>query len=772
MCSVYLSEPDSRTLTLRATKGLEASAVGRVQLARGEGLVGQAAEKGEPVAAGQAQQHPGFRYFPGTGEERFASLAAVPMVVGGVAVGVLVVQTIEERDFGPADVEMLQTCAQLIAPLVLNATLLDLVAGPDEDRVRFVDELARAGVAVRGEAPKRAERNVELRGMPSSTGIAIGPIYLLEDPLDWTKIEYTGSGDPERERDDLHRALTDARRELDDIIGEMGQQFGPEFAAVFNTHIQILEDKGFLARLDRRIGESGNALLAVRSVIDEYRELFGKLEDTYFQERGVDVDDVGRRVAAKLLGVRHHNIPLSEGSVVVTPLILPAHFTMLETEKVAAIVTEHGGVNSHGAIFARSLEIPAVTGIGDLTRLARPGELAAVDGIEGRVVLSPDERVLEKYRDEKQRFDIRVGHLDALCGRASETRDGRAIALTANVGLLADLRQVKRHGVDGIGLFRTELIALAHRGIPDEDEQERLYARVSETLAPAPVTIRTLDLGGDKPIPGMSVEREDNPQLGCRSIRLSLRDEESFRTQLRAILRANRAGNIRLLLPMISSIEELRRARELLRQTQRDLEERGVRLEHELRVGVMIEVPSAALIADALARECDFFSIGTNDLTQYVLAVDRGNDAVAHLYKQMHPAVLALIHLSAQAAARAGIPVSVCGELAIHPLAAPLLVGLGIGELSGTARGIPIVKEIIRALDSADLMEDAHRALQAASTAEVEEVAIARIESSGLLDHPDLGPWLRDNILARKGRVAARAASQRAVGERPASEVQ
>jgi len=753
---VYLSEPDSRTLTLRATKGLEVSSEGRVQLSRGEGLVGLAAEKGEPVAAGQAQQHPGFRYFPGTGEERFASLAAVPMVVGGVGLGVLVVQTVEERDFGPADVEMLQSCAQLIAPLVLNATLLDLVAGPDEDRIRFVDELARAGVAVRGVAPKRAERNVEMRGMPSSTGIAVGPIYLLEDPLDWTKIEYTGSGDPEREREDLHRALLDARRELDDIIGGMGQQFGPEFAAVFNTHIQILEDKGFIARLDQRIEKNGNALLAVRSVIDEYRELFGKLEDAYFRERGVDVDDVGRRVAAKLLGMRHHNIPLTEGSVVVTPLILPAHFTMLETEKVAAIVTEHGGVNSHGAIFARSLEIPAVTGIKDLLRLVRPGEVAVVDGIEGRIVLSPDDRVLAKYREEKQRFDIRVGHLDALCRRPSETRDGRSIALTANVGLLADLRQVERHGADGIGLFRTELIALAHRGIPDEDEQVRLYTHVSEALAPAPVTIRTLDLGGDKPIPGMVIAHEDNPQLGCRSIRLSLRDEESFRTQLRAILRSNKAGNLRLLLPMISSIEELRRAREILEGTRRELEERGVALEHELPVGVMIEVPSAALIADVLARECDFFSIGTNDLTQYVLAVDRGNDAVAHLYKQMHPAVLALIHQSAQAAARAGIPVAVCGELAIHPLAAPLLVGLGIGELSGTARGIPIVKEIIRAVDSADVMDDAHRALQAASTSEVEEVAIQRLEAAGLLNHPDLGPWLRDTIVARKRPKAGR----------------
>jgi len=467
----------------------------------------------------------------------------------------------------------------------------------------------------------------------------------------------------------------------------------------------------------------------------------------------VDVEDVGRRVAAKLLGVRHPNIRLADGAVVVTSMILPAHFTMLDTEKVAAIVSEHGGETSHGAIFARTLEIPAVTGIRDLMSLAKPGETAIVDGIIGRVVLSPDERVLSDYREQKQRFDIAVGHLDALCHRPSETRDGRQIALTANVGLVADLRQLKRHGVGGIGLFRTELLALAHRGIPDEDEQARLYARVAEAIAPAPVTIRTLDLGGDKPLPGLGLEHEDNPQLGCRSIRLSLRNEESLRTQLRAILRANTAGNIRLLIPMISSVEEFRRVREILTQTRRELETRDSAPRHEMPVGVMIEVPSAALVADALARECDFFSIGTNDLTQYTLAVDRGNEAIAHLYRQLHPAVLALIDKSARAAAKAGIPISICGELATNPLAAPLLVGLGIGELSGTALAIPVIKEIIRALDSAELVDDARRALQAATTKEVEAVAIDRLEAVGLLEHPDLGAWLAEFVARIRRRV-------------------
>ncbi|MDJ0867547.1 MAG: phosphoenolpyruvate--protein phosphotransferase [Myxococcota bacterium] len=743
VCSVYLADPDQAYLTLRATKGLAREAVGSVRLAFGEGLVGAVAQGGEPLALDRAQEHPGFRYFPETGEERYASLLAAPLVVRDVPIGVLVVQTARERHFTPGDVELLQTCGQLIAPVVLNATLLGVVAGSDEERRRFVDDLARAGIPVSGLGrSERAERNVELRGTAASAGIAMGPIYLLEDPLDLSNVDYTPSGDPAQERADLLDALASARRDLDDVAEEMGEQFGPEFASVFNTHVQILEDKGFVRRLEEQVAESGNALEAVRGVVDEYKALFARIEDAYFRERGVDIEDVGLRVMGRLLGVRHDNIPLSEGAVVVTQMILPAHFTMLEMEKVGAILAAHGGSTSHGAIFARTLEIPAVTGVEGLFDVARPGETAIVDGTSGRVYFSPDEALLAEYRRAQQRFEIAVGHLDALRHRPAETRDGRHIALSANVGLLADLRQVERHGAEGIGLFRTELLAIAHRGIPAEDEQEQLYERVASAMAPRPVTIRTLDLGGDKAVPNVGVPGEENPQLGCRSIRLSLRNEETLRAQLRAILRASAHGNLRLLLPMISALDELRAVREVIAEVQASLDAQGVPFDHELPVGVMIEVPSAALIADVLARECDFFSIGTNDLTQYTLAVDRGNEAIAHLYCPLHPAVLALMDRSVRAAERAGIPVSVCGEIASNPLAVPLLVGLGIGELSGIPRGVPLVKEIVRGLDSAEVALDARRALAAGTVAEIERIASDRLESSGLLDHPDIGGWL------------------------------
>jgi phosphotransferase system enzyme I (PtsP) len=750
VCSIYLSDPARKTLVLRATKGLSPDAVGHVRLASGEGLVGLVASTGVPLAVEEARHHPNFRYFPETGEDRFVSLMATPLVVRGVAIGVLVVQTVAPRRFSQKDVELLQTCGQLIAPVVLNAALLDLIAGPDEGRSRFVEQMADAGVPIAGHAPARQERNVELRGTEASSGIAIGPIYLLEDPLDLADVEYQPSGDSAQELRDLQRAIAEARRELDDAIEEMGDHFGPAFSAVFNTHVQILEDHGFLARLERAVGETGDARQAIRRVVDEYRAVFAKIEDDYFRERGLDVEDVGRRVMAKLLGVRHHNVPLAPGAVVVTAMILPQHFTMLEMDKVGAIVAEHGGATSHGAIFARTLEIPCVTGVEGVLRNARPGETAIVDGTGGRVYLSPDERLLGEYRRAQQRFEIAAEHLDALKGRPAETRDGRRVLLTANVGLLADLRLVERHGAEGIGLFRTELLALAHRGVPPEDEQEALYERVARALAPRPVTIRTLDLGGDKAMPNLGVPEEENPQLGCRSLRLSLRHQDVMRAQLRAILRASAAGNVKLLLPMISSLDELREARRLLHDTIDQLARAGVPHDPRIPLGVMIEVPSAALIAEALARECDFFSIGTNDLTQYTLAVDRGNEAIAHLYRPLHPAVLRLIHASARAAEHAGIPVSVCGEMASNPLAVPLLVGLGIGELSGTPRSVPVVKEIVRALDSADVAADARRALEAGTVGEVEAIACARLASAGLREHPDIGGWIGE-VIARAG---------------------
>ena len=747
VCSVYLTSGDLAHLTLAATKGLSGDAIGSVTLGFGEGLVGMAAATAEPIAVEDAHAHPGYRYFPETGEERYASLMAAPLIVSGIVIGVVAVQTLRARFFSGEEVELLRTCAQLIAPLVMNAEFLNLVNLPDEDRSKIVEELARSGI------PTAARREVEetnksIQGIPTSRGVAIGPIYFLEDPLDLADVEYTPNPDPAREHQDVLAALDAARRELHGVREEVGERFGPEFSAVFNTHIQILEDKGFVSKIEAQVLKDGDGLRALREVSAAYRRMFARIEDTFFRERGIDIEDVTHRIAAQLLGIRDRNIPLSEGAVLVTRQLLPAHFALLETEKVAAIVAEHGGPTSHGAIFARALEIPAVTGVAGILAACRPGQEAIVDGGSGLVYLNPDAGLRAEYEGVQQRHALAVEHLDALAGRPAETRDGRRVALTANVGLVADLRLCERHGAEGVGLFRTELLALAQRGLPGEEEQARLYERVATAVAPQPVTIRTLDLGGDKAIPHLGIEREENPQLGLRSIRLSLAHERAFRAQLRAILRASTHGNVRLLLPMISSVWEMREARRVIAQAMSDLDAQGTPFDRNLPIGAMVEVPAAALTAEALIAECDFFSIGTNDLTQYTLAVDRGNERVAHLYDPLHPAVLALIDQTVRAARRAGKPVSVCGEMAGNPLAVPLLVGLGIGELSGTAGTVPLVKEIVRSLDAEDVASDARRALRVGTPREVHEIAARRLESAGLLAHPDIGTWL-SGIVAR-----------------------
>ncbi|MAI77519.1 MAG: phosphoenolpyruvate--protein phosphotransferase [Deltaproteobacteria bacterium] len=747
VCSIYLREAQTESLILSATIGLDPAAVSQVRLKVGDGLVGWVASEGEPIALEQAREDARFRYFPETGEERYASLLAAPLVVQGGTTGVLVIQTVEPRTFYQADVELMQTCAQLLAPVVINAQLLALMSLGEDDRPTDFspgDELARAaGISV---TPDAIDQNVELAGIATSRGVAIGPAYRFGTPVDLDHVQYEPNPSMVEEKIDLLAALEATLNETEETRDTVRIRFGPEFAAVFHAQIQILEDKGFVQNLEQALERYRNAFLAIRSVLDTYRQTFERIENEYFRERGADIIDVGQRLMEKLVGGRSEKATMEPGSVVIVDQMLAGLFARLEMDKVVAIVAEHGGSTSHGAIFARTLEIPAVTGVAGVMSKVTQGEPCIVDGSTGRVYLAPDETLTRFYQHAQHKYEVAVEHLDAMRGRPSETQDGKSITLSANVGLINDLRYAEKHGAQGIGLFRTELLALAHRGFPSQEEQEELYLRVVTQMGSRPVTIRTLDLGGDKGIPNIGLSNEENPQLGLRSIRLTLENRRAFAIQLRAILRASTSGQVKLLLPMISNIDELREARALLAEVQEDMNRKGEAFDPDIPVGIMIEVPAAAISADVLASESDFFSIGTNDLTQYTLAVDRGNERVAHLYDGLHPAVISLIDASVKAANRAGIPISICGELASSPLAVPILVGLGIGEFSVVPAAVPLVKEIVRALDTREVALDAHRALTVASAREVRQIASSRLLASGLLDHPDIGDWLRDAL--------------------------
>ena len=387
VCSIYLTGTDLNDLTLEATIGLHQEAVGRVSLPHGEGLVGLAATSGQPVVIANARDHPQYKYVPETGEERFESLMAVPLIVRGATIGVIAVQTIVPREFDVHEVEIFKTCAQLIAPVVLNARLLARVGVADEDSSRGKMDSTLSGIPVSGAEAQRHEQNVEYRGIPTSRGIGIGKIYRLDTPLDLEHLDYTPSSDPEQEVQDLMDAIAEARRDLDGRREELGAKFGLDLAAVFQTHIQILEDKGFISKLRNETADTGNALLALTNVLAAYKETFNRIADPYFRERVTDIEDVGQRVMESLIGERHHVTLLSDGAVVVVNNILPGMFARLELDKISAIVSEHGGPTSHGAIFARTLEIPAVSGIPGIQAAVRPGETAVVDGGDGHKTL-------------------------------------------------------------------------------------------------------------------------------------------------------------------------------------------------------------------------------------------------------------------------------------------------------------------------------------------------------------------------------------------------
>jgi phosphotransferase system enzyme I (PtsI) len=473
-----------------------------------------------------------------------------------------------------------------------------------------------------------------------------------------------------------------------------------------------------------------------------YAAIFAATPDASVRERAADVEDVLQRAVGELLGVRLHNPPLRQGVIVVAARIAPSEFVLLETEKIAGLVTEHGGPSSHAAIFARSLEIPAVSGVPQIAARLQPGDELIVDGLEGVVIARPTRPQRAEYVSVAARYRKTRGRLDELRGLPSETRDGRKIRLSANVGGLSDVDLVKRYGAEGIGLLRTEVFALGARGLPEEDEQQRAYLRVATQIAPDPVVIRCFDLGGDKPLPGEAIS-EVNPQLGWRAIRILLDRPELFRTQLRAIVRANGHGNLRIMLPMIASVDEFEASREHLLAVCVDL---GAAMPP---LGVMIETPAAVAIAQHLATRADFFSIGTNDLMQYTLATDRENERVAAVYDPFHPGVLSEIQRVADAARSAGIPCSVCGELGGNPAIAPLLIGMGIEELSMAPFSVLVLRQVVRRTDAAALADCARDLAGAARGGDVRELLARTYETLGLLTDPDLGPVMRHLVGAR-----------------------
>jgi phosphotransferase system enzyme I (PtsI) len=558
-------------------------------------------------------------------------------------------------------------------------------------------------------------------GISTSRGVALGRAFIVAPRELNVERRAITPAEVEAEQTRLDAALAVTREEFSSLRDEVKRADSSIRAEILDAYMLILDDEMLAARARGKIaGEEVSAEYAFKTTLDNMLTVFENMEDPYFRERAVDLRDVGNRVVMNLLGVAYRAFQgLPEGAVIVAHDLPPSDAAALPRGKIRGIVTEVGSRTSHTAIMARSMEVPAVVGAVGVMGYVRAGDALVVDGVTGRVIVNPAPEVAADYERlvaelaEEERRRARLAELPAT------TLDGYRIELSANIEVLAELEAIKRHGCDGVGLYRTEFLFL-HRGdLPSEEEQLGAYRRVAEASLPHSCIIRTIDIGGDKFLSFPEVAREINPYLGLRAIRFCLKRPDIFRTQLRAILRASAYGKVKVMFPMISDVGELRAAQEILADIKAELRREGRYFDEEMEVGIMVEVPSAALDADTLARECDFFSLGTNDLIQYTLAADRGNEKIAYLYEPFHPAVLKLIKAAVDAANRNSIWIGVCGEMVADPKAAILLLGLSFHEFSASPASVPDIKVALRSVRYVDARGIAERAVRMATVDEV-----------------------------------------------------
>ncbi len=550
-------------------------------------------------------------------------------------------------------------------------------------------------------------------GIPASPGVAIGPAHVFV--LQPVAIPQDTVTDPQAEWEHLQQAVRAAQEELQNLRAEAVRRVGEYEAAIFDAHILVLQDPTLQEKARSYIFDHHmNAAAAWARVMEETADAYRHLDDPYMQARAADVEDVKRRVLRILLGTQTEPTFPDHPFILIAEDLTPSDTAQLDPARVLGICTALGGATSHSAILARALGIPAVVGVGPHILHVEEGEEMALDGNTGHVWIRPSAEVKARLEAKREEWLRQQRRIEAIAKRPGQTKDGRRVEIVANIIGIADAQAALRRGAEGVGLMRTEFLFVGRDTPPDEEEQWHVYHEVAELMGTRPLIIRTVDVGGDKPIPYLQVEKEPNPFLGWRGIRLCLDQPHILKTQFRAILRASPGHNVKIMLPMVADVEEVRAARRLFQEAQEELRAEGTPFNEQVELGIMVEIPAAALLAEKFAPLVDFFSVGTNDLSQYTMAADRTNARVAHLADGLHPAVLRLIRQAADAAHHAGIWIGVCGEIAGDPLAAPILVGLGVDELSMNPPAIPRVKEVLLSLT----YEEAQTLAQAALTQE------------------------------------------------------
>ncbi|MGZ9586828.1 phosphoenolpyruvate--protein phosphotransferase [Paenibacillus marinisediminis] len=571
---------------------------------------------------------------------------------------------------------------------------------------------------------------MQLKGIAAASGYAIGPAFIMQEHSTEVERQTIEAEAVDGEVKRLQDAVAQAMMELEKIKDDTAAKLGEHHAEIFATHILVLQDEEFIGQAIEKIRtESINAEFAMSEVSQQLIDIFSSMDSEYMRERAADFRDVTKRVLGALSGKKATSLNDFEQPVVLfSQDLTPSDTAQLDRSKVAGFATNIGGRTSHSAIMARSMEIPAVVGLKVGTESVKEGDMIVLDGAKGLILVNPDEATIAVYEQKKQKFEKRREEMKQYKDKPTITADGQVVELVANIGNPEDALGARNNGAEGVGLFRTEFLYMGRDNFPSEEEQYNSYTAVVETLgADKPVVIRTLDIGGDKELPYLELPNEMNPFLGYRAIRLCLDRQELFKTQLRAILRASAHGNIKLMYPMISTLGELRAANAILKETQAQLDAEGIAYNKEMEVGIMVEVPAAAIIADQLAKEADFFSIGTNDLVQYTMAADRMNEKVSYLTQPFNPAVLRLIRMVVNAAHKEGKWAGMCGEMAGNLTAIPLLLGMGLDEFSMSASSVLPARVLMSRLNRDEMKQLVEDALKLESEDEIKVLVYDRV---------------------------------------------
>lgn len=678
-CTVFLWDANVDRYVLMATDGLKKDAVGKVTLTKNEGMIGLVGKREEPLNLADSNLHPNYHHVPSVGEEKFHGMLAVPIIHNRKLLGVFSVQRFKAERFSDEEEAFLVTLSAQLAGIIAHAEATGTLSGMNM-------------------LGGQAENDIRFTGVACASGVAIGQAFVVSPTISLDSVRYSQAEDIEAELTRFESALEGLRNELSTTRDRLKNELRPEELALFDVYAGILDDQAVGGSVREKIREGESAQSSLADTMRGYVQHFEEMDDAYLRERASDMRDLGQRLLSHLTR-KDANREIPKGAILLGEEISAAVFGTLDPESVGGIVCSQGSANSHLAILARALNIPTVLGAQEIPWQELDGKELVVDGYRGHVYyqLTQERRDYfeELVRDEK----VRVSGLDALADLPGETIDGEKLDLMINTGLQTDVLRSQESGADGVGLFRTEIPFMMLGRFPSEEEQARIYRNQLEAFHPRPVTMRTLDIGGDKSLEYFPIE-EDNPFLGWRGLRVTLDHPEIFIVQVRAMLRASQGlDNLKIMLPMVTSVGEVEDSLALIHRAVYELNEEGVKVTVP-EVGVMIEVPSAVYLVKEFLTLVDFLSVGSNDLTQYLLAVDRNNPRVASIYDSMHPAVLKALKIIVNEGNDAGIPVSVCGELAGDPIGAVTLLGLGYRNLSMSSANLLRVKAVLRQIDA------------------------------------------------------------------------